>query len=193
MTTWHWVRHGPTHEQSLVGWRDVPADLSDKAQIARLNAHLPNGAFLVSSDLIRAIATADVLAYPERQRLPHQSDFRELDFGLWDGMLARDVSRQHPELSQAYWTTPGDVAPPEGESWNAASRRINAAVDKLNADHPNADIIAVAHFGVILTQVQRALNVSAKDTMANKIDNLSATQISVTNAEWKVVQINHSP
>lgn len=148
---------------------------------------------MVSSDLIRAIATADVLAHPERQRLPHQSDFRELDFGLWDGMLARDVSRQHPELSQAYWTTPGDVAPPEGESWNAASRRINAAVDKLNADHPNADIIAVAHFGVILTQVQRALNVSAKDTMANKIDNLSATQISVTNAEWKVVQINHSP
>ncbi|MFT7136552.1 MAG: alpha-ribazole phosphatase, partial [Akkermansiaceae bacterium] len=51
MTTWHWVRHGPTHEKTLVGWRDVPADLSDHAQIARLNAHLPRDAILVSSDL----------------------------------------------------------------------------------------------------------------------------------------------
>ncbi|PHR02026.1 MAG: histidine phosphatase family protein, partial [Sulfitobacter sp.] len=38
MTIWHWVRHGPTHEKAFVGWRDVPADLSDTAQIARLNA-----------------------------------------------------------------------------------------------------------------------------------------------------------
>ena len=36
MTTWHWVRHGPTHQKSFVGWRDVPADLSDHAQIERL-------------------------------------------------------------------------------------------------------------------------------------------------------------
>lgn len=193
MTTWHWVRHGPTHEKNLVGWRDVPADLSDKAQIARLNDHLPNGALLVSSDLIRAIATADVLAHPERLRLPHLPDLRELHFGLWDGMHARDVSQQHPELSEAYWTTPGDVAPPDGESWNTAARRVNAAVDQLNAAHPEADIIAVAHFGVILTQVQRALNVSAKAAMAHKIDNLSATEIRISGAQWEVVRINHCP
>jgi len=62
MTRWWWLRHGPTHEKAFVGWRDVPADLSDTAAIARLNAHLPKGAVLVSSDLIRASATADTLA-----------------------------------------------------------------------------------------------------------------------------------
>ena len=34
MTVWHWVRHAPTHETAFVGWRDVPADLSDRARIA---------------------------------------------------------------------------------------------------------------------------------------------------------------
>ena len=193
MTTWHWIRHGPTHEETLVGWRDVPADLSDTAQIARLNAHLPQRAFLVSSDLVRATATADVLGHPERQRLPHKPELRELDFGLWDGMHASDVSKHHPELSKAYWTTPGDIAAPNGESWNMAARRINAAVDRLNVMYPNEHIIAVAHFGVILTQVQRALNISAKAAFDHKIDNLSATQITVSPARWDVTHINHSP
>jgi broad specificity phosphatase PhoE len=35
------VRHGPTHAKGMVGWTDLPADLSDGAALARLNAHLP--------------------------------------------------------------------------------------------------------------------------------------------------------
>lgn len=191
MTIWHWVRHGPTHEKNFVGWRDVPADLSDVAQLGRLNAHLPQRAVLVSSDLIRASATADTLASASRVRLPHDRDLRELDFGLWDGMHARDVSQSHPELSRAYWTTPGDIAAPEGESWNDAARRINAAVDRITQAHPNTDIIAVAHFGVILTQVQRALGVDAHAAMAHKIDNLSVTDIHITPQGWDIGTINH--
>ncbi|HHL22744.1 MAG TPA: histidine phosphatase family protein, partial [Aliiroseovarius sp.] len=29
MISWWWLRHGPTHAKGLVGWSDVPADLSD--------------------------------------------------------------------------------------------------------------------------------------------------------------------
>ena len=56
MTRFHLVRHGPTHEKTFVGWRDVPADLSDHAAIARLHEGLPQDALVVSSDLIRAVA-----------------------------------------------------------------------------------------------------------------------------------------
>ena len=95
MTTWHWVRHGPTHEKNFVGWRDVPADLSDAPRLARLNLHLPDDALLISSDLIRAVHTADALALPTRRRLPHEPDLRELHFGAWDGM---HFSRPQPSL-----------------------------------------------------------------------------------------------
>lgn len=193
MTTWHWVRHGPTHEKTFVGWRDVPADLSDAAQIERLNAHLPSDALLISSDLIRCVATADVLGTPTRQRLPHHADMREMNFGIWDGMHFKDVSTRYPELSRAYWETPGDVEAPDGESWNQTAARVAGVVETINENHPTAEIIAVAHFGVILTQLQRALGVTPYEAIGQKIDNLSVTTLSHDAGSWHVGAINHLP
>lgn len=193
MTTWHWIRHGPTHEKNFVGWRDVPADLSDRARIARLGAFLPDGALIVSSDLVRSITTADALTAPGRRRLPHRHDLRELHFGDWDGKHFSEISDSHPELSRAYWETPGDVSPPGGESWNTAADRVRQAVDEMNARHPEAHIIAVAHFGVILTQLQRAMGITASAVMAHKIDNLSVTELHHDTGTWQVRRINHRP
>lgn len=193
MTTWHWIRHGPTHQKTFVGWRDVPADLSDLPRLERLNAHLPDRAMLLSSDLIRSAATADALERAERSRMPNDPDLRELHFGDWDGRHFSDIAETAPALSRAYWETPGDVTPPNGESWNTAMARVNGAVDRLNTAHPDAHIIAVAHFGVILTQVQRAMGVSAVDAMAHKIDNLSVTELHHESGKWNVARINHCP
>ena len=192
MTIWHWVRHGPTHERAFVGWRDVPADLSDAARIARLHAHLPEDALLIASDLIRASATADAIA-EGRRRLPDDPDLREFHFGEWDGRHFSEVAARDPELSRAYWETPGDIAPPGGESWNDAARRVGAAVDAISARHPGAHIVAVAHFGVILTQVQRALGVAAAEAVGQKIDNLSVTELALTAGGWQARRINHCP
>lgn len=194
MTTWHWVRHGPTHEKSFVGWRDVPADLSDAALIDRVRAHLPDEALIVSSDLVRSVTTADVLTLPKHRRLPHEPDLREIDFGVWDGMRFDAVAARDPQLSRDFWDKPGDIRAPEGESWNQTMARVNAAVDRLNKAHRDAHIIAVAHFGVILTQVQRALGVTAYEAMAHKIDNISVTTIKHhSHDHWDVHQINHLP
>lgn len=193
MTIWHWVRHGPTHEKAFVGWRDVPADLSDKDQIARLRAYLPDTALMVSSDLIRASATADAVQASAHTRLPHVADIREFNFGVWDGLHFSKVAERDPELSRAYWETPGDVAPPQGESWNMAAKRVNSFVDRINAAHPSADIIAVAHIGVILTQVQRGLGVSAYEALSHSIDNLSTTRIVWSGGQARVETINHCP
>ena len=192
MTTWHWVRHGPTHQKTFVGWRDVPADLSDAAQIARLNAHLPNKALLISSDLIRASATADALS-KGRERLPNQPNLREFNFGEWDDKHFDDIAKTHPDLSRAYWETPGDIAPPAGESWNQAATRVSTVVDDLNTAHPDAHIIAVAHIGVILTQVQRADTLVPEEAIGNRIENLSVTTLHSSPDGWRVEGINHLP
>jgi len=192
MTTWHWVRHGPTHQKTFVGWRDVPADLSDVAQIARLSAYLPENALVVSSDLIRASATADAIE-AGRTRLPSHTDLREFHFGEWDGKHFHEIARSHPELSCAYWETPGDVAPPGGESWNAAAQRVSTLVDCLNKEHPDAHIIAVAHIGVILTQVQRAEGLVPEEAISHRIDNLSVTTLHQKPTGWQIECINHLP
>lgn len=189
MTVIHWVRHGPTHEKAFVGHRDVPADLSDRAQIARLNAALPKNALIVSSDLIRSIDTASAIQ-GTRERLPHRIGLREFDFGEWDGLHFADVAEKWPDLSRNYWEKPGDVAPPNGESWDAAAARVTADILELSAQHPRRDIIAVAHFGAILTQVAQGAGIAPYSALSHRIDNYSVTEIQIQ-PKWGVARINH--
>lgn len=192
MTVFHWVRHAPTHQKAFVGWRDVSADVSDTDQIARLQAHLPQDALVVSSDLRRCTQTADAIA-GKRTRLAPMPGLRELHFGAWDGQHWKTIAERHPVLSRMYWEKPGDLAPPGGESWNAAMHRVSTAADQLARITQGREIIVVAHFGAILTQVQRGLGCTAYEAMAHKIDNWSVTTIAWQGETAEVRAINHLP
>ncbi|WP_299984559.1 histidine phosphatase family protein [uncultured Ruegeria sp.] len=192
MTRLHLVRHGPTHAKTMVGWADLPADLSDRAAIARLSAHLPSDAIVVSSDLSRAVDTANAIQ-GTRHRLPHHTDLREINFGTWELRAFAEIEAEDPELCFAYWDNPGEVRPPDGESWNEVRARVDTVVDSLIAAHTGRDLIIVAHFGVILTQVQRALDSDAQQAFSHRIDNLSVTEITRHNNSWTVDRINHRP
>jgi len=173
----------------MVGWSDLAADLGDRAQLQRLSEALPAGAVMISSDLIRARATADAIA-KGRQRLADAPALREIHFGDWEMRSFAEVEAEDPARLRAYYDTPGKVRPPGGESWDDVCVRVNACVDALAQDHGDQDIIAVAHFGVILTQVQRALGISARAAFAHRIDTLSVTQIS-HDGHWRAGPINH--
>ena len=188
MSRFWMVRHGPTHAKTMVGWSDIPANLSDTAALERLRSYLPD-APVISSDLIRATATADAVQ-TNRARLPHHPDLREINFGAWELRSFSEVEAETPDLIRAYWETPGDVRPPGGESWHDVQTRVDGVIDGLIGTAP--DIIVVCHFGAILTQVQRALGISAYDAFANRIDNLSVTDVTFDNG-WHVGAINHRP
>ena len=191
MTVFHWVRHGPTHQKTFVGWRDVAADLSDTEQISRVDQFLPQNAVIVSSDLRRSVDTATAIQ-AGRKRLPHAAGLRELNFGAWDGHAFDAIAQRWPDLSRKYWETPGDVAPPGGESWNTAARRVCVVVDHL-ARQSFEHVIVVAHIGVILTQVQRALGCTPAEVIGQKIDNISITEIDCTGPHARIVRTNHAP
>ncbi len=186
MTRLWFVRHGPTHAKSMVGWSDIPADLSDHHALSRLSDFLP-AAPIVSSDLIRAVATADAIQ-SNRPRLKHDPALREINFGDWE---MRTFDQDDPHL-RAYWETPGDIAPPNGESWNDTSSRVSAAVDRYLA-RGLPELILVGHFGMILTQVQRALGLTAYETFSHRISNLSVTQINASSQYWSLEMIDHKP
>ncbi|WP_171122496.1 MULTISPECIES: histidine phosphatase family protein [unclassified Ruegeria] len=192
MTRLHLVRHGPTHAKTMVGWSDLPADLSDTAAVARLHDHLPPESLVISSDLSRAVDTASAIQ-GARARLPHHPDLREIKFGTWELRGFKDIEADDPELAFAYWDNPGDVRPPEGESWNEVRARVDTVVDALITQHTGQDLVVVAHFGVILTQVQRALDVTAREAFSHKIDNLSVTELTHHDDGWSVGRINHLP
>ena len=190
MTRLFLVRHGPTHAKTMVGWSDLPADLSDTAQLERLEAALPKNALIVSSDLTRAIKTADAIA-AYRTRLPDVPGLREIHFGDWELRRWKDIDAESPDHIRAFWETPGNVRAPNGESWNDLRVRCDAAIDQLLAAHIDRDLIVVCHFGAILTQVQRAEGLSTEAAFGHKIDNLSLTQICLGPSQWTVERLNH--
>lgn len=190
MTRFWWLRHGPTHAKHFCGWLDLSADLSDHAAIGRMQALLPD-APVVSSDLLRARQTADAIAGP-RPRLPALPNLREFHFGEWEGKEWSETAESHPELSRAYWESPGDIAPPGGESWNAAAARVDAAVGGLLA-LGHTDLIVVAHMGVILTRLAQALDEDPETAIGHRIDPLSLTRLAHDGTRWRAELINHIP
>jgi broad specificity phosphatase PhoE len=189
MVNWWWVRHGPTNRTEMNGWTDVPADLSDTAALARLSALLPAGAPVISSDLARAVATADAIA-AGRPRLPHDRDLREIHFGAWEARRVAEIEAEDGALLRRYLEAPGDVAPPGGETWNTLAARVDAAVDRLTG--MAGDVIAVAHFGPILSQVQRATGSPAAEVFTREIAPLSVTRI-VLDRGWRLAGLNRLP
>lgn len=176
----------------MVGWRDVPADLSDTAALARLSDFLPQDAPVISSTLLRATQTAAAIA-GYRPFLARDPDLREFDYGDWDGLHWSEISERWPDLSRAYWENPGDPAPPGGESWNVGAARMTRATQTLAEAYLGRDVIVVAHMGVILTQVRRALQISAHQVLAQKIDTLSVTRLDWDGRRWHAPLINHIP
>lgn len=192
MTRFWWVRHGPTHARAMIGWTDLPADLSDIAALARLEAHLPADALVISSDLSRAVTTADAIQ-GHRLRLPHDPCLREIGFGAWEMRGFDEIEAETPDHIRAFWDEPGDVRAPDGESWNELVARVSAAVDRLLVAHQGRDIVVTAHFGSILAALQRAERLSPRAVFAHRIDNLSVTCLCHDGSDWQTRAINHKP
>ncbi|MEL7215007.1 MAG: histidine phosphatase family protein [Pseudomonadota bacterium] len=190
MTRWWWVRHGPTHAKAAIGWTDLPADLSDAPRLARLSAALPDAPIL-TSDLTRAVATGDAIA-DARPRLGETQALREIHYGAWEGLPFGEIAERWPDLSRAYWSDPGDVAPPEGESWTALAARVEGEIEARNGTHQ--DIIVVAHMGVILAALAHASGLPPARALSFEIANLSLTRLDWLGEHgWRIGCVNHTP
>lgn len=189
MTRFWLVRHGPTHEKAITGWRDVPADLSDLAALARLSAYLPENAALVSSDLLRCVATADAIAQ-SRRRLAPRASLREFDFGRWDGKTFAEVDAMDPDLCRRFWEGDPSATPPDGESWDMVSKRVSGSLIDLAEQQPETDIIVVGHMGMIMTMIGLC-GFRPFEAMGHTIDTLSVTDMTYDGTTWRIGSVNH--
>ena len=164
----------------MVGWTDLPADLGDVAAVARLAAAMPLSARVVSSDLRRAVATADAVQ-GARVRLAHDPRLREIHFGDWEGKRWAEVDGP---AARAFWD--GRAPAPGGEGWADLCARVWAAMDALRGD-----VVVVAHFGAILAALQRARGCSAVEALAQRVEPLSLTEIARGPGGWTVGRVNH--
>lgn len=106
---------------------------------------------IVSSDLMRAKNTAEVVAADLGLPVGVDERLRETHLGEWQGKTHSEVDTAH-EGARAVWRTDASWAPPRGESRLQVAERSRAVVDELMRDYDewdNSAVLLVSHGGTI--------------------------------------------
>ncbi|WP_322962992.1 histidine phosphatase family protein [Sphingomonas fuzhouensis] len=133
----HLLRHGePELTGRMLGRTDSPATVEGIAACVARAGGL-SVTRRIASDLSRARASAEAIG-------PAEIDprWRELDFGEWDGLAARDIE---PEALHRFWADPDTAPPPCGERWSNLVARVGGAIADL-APEPT---LIVTHGGAM--------------------------------------------
>jgi alpha-ribazole phosphatase len=140
------LRHGPTTADGrLLGRTDAP--LTDAAaEMLRAQADRRRWRTIVSSPLGRAAASAAILGARLDTAPRIDPDWREIDFGDWDG---RPLAELQDTTFDAFLKDPATTSPPGGESWASFLDRVMKALDRIAADQDSGPVVAVTHAGAI--------------------------------------------
>ena len=148
------IRHGETAWNSdgrYQGQTDVALNDTGREQagwVARALAGERVDA-VYSSDLARAIQTAQMLAAQTGVPLRLSEDLREQHFGVFQGLLAPEIEERWPDDHQRWLRREADFGPPGGETRRRFSERCVGAVHRLARAHPGQTLAIVCHGGVL--------------------------------------------
>ena len=98
---------------------------------------------IYTSDLKRALQTAEPLAKAIGQTIVRDHRFDEIDYGTWDGQLASRLARLTG--FRDFQQDAAQYSPPGGETASQIAMRAQAALDDLRADCPNGEVLVVSH------------------------------------------------
>lgn len=181
-----WNRQG-----RLQGW--APSLLTDRGRAEAdaladwLAGRSPDR--LVTSDLERAVATADrVAAATDVDAAPDRA-WRERDYGFLQGLPAEEAFERFGRFSLARGEAALAERPDGGESIQEFANRVEAAWNRLCADLDDETAVVVAHGGVLRVVgalvTERSLLDVFRDTSPG---NCAVTEVSVRDAGTAVVR-----
>ena len=183
MPTLHYVRHGETDwnlEGRIQGSADVPLSAAGHAQARELAASLaarPIGA-IYTSDLRRAVETAEPLATRLDLPIRRTPALRERDFGVNEGRIAAEVAAELGTEVGTRWLG-ADERHPGGESMREVYERVAAFLDELLEDSPPDEIVLVTSGGPIRVGTAHLAREPLETLVWRAVDNCSVTTVEV--------------
>jgi broad specificity phosphatase PhoE len=146
------IRHGESEWNASgrwQGWADP-----DLSELGRQQAFEASGAVgtvdaIVASDLQRAMQTALIISGSIGVGpVQVEAGLRERDVGEWSGLTKVEIEERWPGSYEA-WRTGGMPTPPGGEDNDVIMERVTAALHRVATTFDGAEVLAVAHGGVI--------------------------------------------
>lgn len=148
------VRHGETawnRDTRIQGHTDIDLNPHGRWQAGRLAQALREESIagFYSSDLSRALETAQAVARLHGAAVETHTGLRERSFGHFEGRTWTELETQHPGETAAWRQRVPDFAPPGGESLLQLQARVVTTVTALARRHPGEQVLIVAHGGVL--------------------------------------------
>ncbi len=139
------IRPGSTdydQQRRIQGTLDVPLNEQGNAEVAQLIDALRE----LKLDTVYApacqpaLATGQAIAKAFEIKFRKLDQMRNLDHGLWQGMLIDEVRLKQPKVYRQWQEKPWCICPPQGEMLEQAAERIRTAMAKVLKRHKDGVI-----------------------------------------------------
>ena len=107
---------------------------------------------VVSSPLLRAVQTAEIIANMASRSVTLDQGLIELDFGSFEGKPVRELMIQHGK-NNAHGLV--DMLPADSEPWADVASRAMRSISQWLDRHPEDEILFVCHDAVMQSMAQR--------------------------------------
>ncbi len=104
---------------------------------------------ILSSDLGRAVQTAQIISRILTIPVTEEKGLREMDWGKWTGKKYTEVKKGTPNIIDYNKMSGWDFRPPAGETRKSVYKRACAALSRAAQIWPDEKILVVTHEGVI--------------------------------------------
>ena len=183
------VRHGePLITNSMLGATDSPLSERGWSQLENTFGGLGDIQFdaVISSPLSRCASFAQHYCAEKNLPLAIVEDWKECDFGEWDGKSYQGLHQKYPQALSKFYNDPMFNTPPNGEPLKDFCIRVENALDKTINRFAGKQIAIVTHAGVIRTLVAWCLQMdyaSGAQFKRFSVDYASVTHISIYHAK----------
>jgi probable phosphoglycerate mutase len=148
------IRHGETAwnaQGRIQGHLDSPLNEEGLAQALMVGERMAHERFdaLYSSDLGRALQTAQPIADRTGHEIVRNPRLRERHLGIFQGLTSAECERDHPADYRRFHGRDPDHQVPGGESIRQVVQRVSDEFTALAARHPTGRLVVVTHGGIL--------------------------------------------
>jgi broad specificity phosphatase PhoE len=165
------TRHGETEWNKLgkmQGWKNSNLTPNGISNAIKLGNRLKDIDFdlVCCSPLGRAVETASHVLKDRNIEITYDEAFREMSFGVWEGMPHEDVKSLYPVQHHNYWNEPHLYEAVDGESYEAFISRVRQGFEKIINRNDLNNVLIVTHAAVVKAIFTIVYNRSVKDFWA---------------------------
>ena len=193
--TFYIVRHGQTNWNILGktqghGNSDLTAKGIEQAtELAESIVNYPID-YIYSSDLGRAVQTAQILGDKLNIKVEETEALREMGFGEWEGLLIDEIKANYANVYATWRNEPHLAQIPGGETLHLIKDRVDSFIQSLNEKYDDKHILLETHSVTVRVMLLAFLNSGMENIYRIKQDNTALIIVEYRDYGPVVIKMN---